>query len=144
MSETSGGPSVHGLFPLWVIVIRQPKDPEDGRKSMTPDPRKPTTQAPEMVERGKIPILRRKADGNLLTRKEAEEFLRDFVQKNRHRFPENYSYSLELINFYDMEGEGAPEVSFAPCPKHPDAKEPPSNCCGHCGGLREVILKTTP
>lgn len=130
-------PRVHGPFPLWIIVIRQPKDPDTPRGSLTPDPKKPTTQAPEMIVRTKIPMLNRKRDGNLLTEKEAEQMFRLFVQKNRGRFPEDHSYSLERIDFWDV--EGVPELAEF-CPDHPGQKE---NFCGHCGRPADTSLKTT-
>jgi hypothetical protein len=133
-------PKVHGPFPLWTIVIRRLKDPESARKSMAPDPKKPTVQAPEMIMQTEVYILPQKPDGTLLTEKEVEQIFRRFVQKNRHRYSESHSYSLkQRIVFWTV--EDAPEINLSPCPAHPDQRE---NFCGRCGHRIFLGLKTTP
>lgn len=107
---------------------------------MTPDPRKPTAQAPEMVVRTKIFLLPQKPGGTLRTEKEVERFFRQFVQKNRHRYPEDHTFSLEQdVSFWSAEGDGIPELEEF-CPDHPGQKE---NFCGYCGKLAATALKTS-
>ncbi|MBU1146521.1 hypothetical protein KKD80_03170 [Patescibacteria group bacterium] len=134
------GVRVLGPFPLWTIVVSQPKDPDTARKSMIPDPRKATAQAPEMIVRTKIHLLPQNKDGTLRTEKEAEQIFRRFVQKNRHRYPDDHSFSLEQnVDFWTMEGEGTPELGEF-CPDHPGQKE---NFCGYCGKPAATTLKTS-
>lgn len=133
------GPTAKGPYQLYIITIGMPA-PGEPRASMTPDPRKPTVKKPDEATRGEIIVCLPKQPSQTA----AEAFLREFVKKNRDQFPSDYSYLIrEAPPAFWLVGDGVPEVSFVPCPKHPDAPEPPSNICGHCGELRDVILKTT-
>ena len=139
-NEDHKEPKVCGPFSLRTIVISQPKNPDAARKSMTPDPRKPTAQAPEMVVRARINILMQNPNGTgtLLSEKEALRIFRQFVVKNRHRFPDDHTFALEPgIAFWTV--EGVPELAEF-CPDHPGQKE---NFCGYDGRPADISLKTT-
>jgi hypothetical protein len=134
-------PKVQGPYPQWKIVIRRPKAQEAAvpRMSMTPDPRKPTAQAPEMEVWREIPVSMQHKDGTERTEKEREELFRQIVVKSRPNLPRDCAFDLALGVPFWWIMEGVPEITNC-CPNHPEQRD---NFCRKCGKSVETGFKTT-
>ncbi len=134
---------VYGPYPLWTIVIRRPKPPEAAvlrTTSMTPDPRKPTVQAPEMVVWARIKLLTQHPDGSHFSDEEVKELFRQIVAESRPDLPNDCVFDLEqgIDEFWNVKS-GVPKITDR-CPNHPDQRD---NFCRHCGRKLGLSLKAT-